>query len=155
MPTVLHEAVVSWLLGLFRAFVVARGGRAYGSELRYAVSPRRGRKPDASVFLPGTPRPRATDRLVKHVPDIVVEVISSTPADERRDRIAKMNDYARFGVRHYWLVSPATRSVEMYELDPQGRYTRAAAASTKKLRAPGIDGLVLDLDALWREAYDE
>ena len=48
-------------------------------------------------------------------PDLVVEVLS--PSTMRNDKTRKKNAYARCGVREYWLVSPAEKSVEIYRLD--------------------------------------
>ncbi|MCC6522822.1 MAG: Uma2 family endonuclease [Polyangiaceae bacterium] len=89
---------------------------------------------------------------VRTPPDIVLEVLSSTPRDERRDRVHKMDDYAAFGVGWYWLLDPAARVLELYALDrARGRHVRELGATDGKLtRVPGCDGLELDLDVLWR-----
>ena len=47
-------------------------------------------------------------------PDLVVEVLSHSTA--KRDRGYKKDLYARCGVREYWIVSPESRSVEVYLL---------------------------------------
>jgi Uma2 family endonuclease len=59
-------------------------------------------------------------------------------------------DYAVFGVAWYWLLDPQLRSLEILELDPQGRYLHVLGASAGMLEMiPGCEGLTLDLDALW------
>ena len=84
-------------------------------------------------------------------PDIVVEAISPSPRDERRDRIEKMDEYAAFGVPWYWIIDPRLQSLEIFELI-DGRYARAARATEGRLEAvPGCSGLQLELDALWEE----
>ena len=52
-----------------------------------------------------------TARACEGPPDLVVEVLS--PSTSRRDLVLKRERYARFGVREYWLVDPAARSIEV------------------------------------------
>lgn len=155
MPTRVHEAVVMWLVYELLTWARPRGARVYGSELKLAVAPRRGRKPDINVFLAGTARSRGDAPLQRHPPDVVIEVVSPRPSDGRRDRVEKPEDYAYFGVRFYWIVDPHLRSLEVLERDERGRYVRALAASTGVVAPPGLDGLTLDLDALWAEVDAE
>jgi Uma2 family endonuclease len=146
-----HETAVAWCLVALRVWVVPLGGSAFASEAKYALSNLRGRKPDVSVFFPGCPaRPRRGP--VPIPPDIAVEIVSPSPADQRRDRIAKLADYAAFGVRFYWLLDPSARTFEILELGIEGRYVHALGASEGKLlQIPGCAGLTLELDELWRE----
>src|SRR3712207_6122043 len=67
MPTYLHEVVVRWIIVLLNAWAQKRRGSAVGSEAKIAVGPRRGRKPDASLFL-GAPMPAADDALIRVAP---------------------------------------------------------------------------------------
>ncbi len=150
MPDLVHETVVSWLFGVLRPWLRGRGGKLFGSEVRLRVSTSRGRKADVLGWFPGHPRLPGRG-AVGIPPDLLVEVISPTPADDRRDRIDKAEDYARFGVRWYWLVDPDARTLEILEL-ASGRYERALVASRGRLDAvPGCPALSLDLDALWAE----
>lgn len=143
-----HEAVVAWLAHLFHGWVLPRGGFVGASEAKFAVASRRGRKPDLSVYLPGGRVPPRRG-LIRVPPDIVVEVLSPTARDARRDRLEKMGDYAAFAVRYYWIVDPEARLVEIFELGNDGRYVRAAGAAEGILAVPGCEGLQVDLDALW------
>src|SRR5262245_9408495 len=68
VPSVLHEAVVAWLIHVLRAWAAPRGGWVFGSEIRYALSPRRGRKPDVSLYLPGVALPRRGDSVSREPP---------------------------------------------------------------------------------------
>lgn len=146
-----HETAVGWIYALLRTWVVPLGGFAFGSEAKFALSNLRGRKPDVSVFFPGRPSlPRRG--AVPIPPDIAVEVVSPSSSDQRRDRITKLADYAAFGVRFYWMLDPAARTLEILELGADGRYVHVlGAAGEQRLQVPGCAGLALDLDELWRE----
>jgi Uma2 family endonuclease len=151
MPTILHELVVAWMLTVLRRWARRHGGFVVGSEAKVAVGPRRGRKPDISVFLPPS-LPALSDALVRVPPYFAVETTSPRPRDVRCDRVEKLADYARAGVRYYSIVDPQLRSLEVYELGRDGRYTVALSAGSGRVRVPGCRGLVLDLSALWDEA---
>jgi Uma2 family endonuclease len=150
MPTLVHEAAVMWLVPLLRPYFRARGGSVFGSGVKLAVRAQRGRMADLVCFAKGSnPELRG---LVRTPPFIAVEVVSPSPADERRDRILKPDDYAAFGVRYYWLVDPELKSFEVWELGGDGRYAHACSAIAGRVDVvPGCPDLVLDLDALWLE----
>jgi Uma2 family endonuclease len=150
MPDLVHETVVAWLMSTLRPWIVGRGGFVFGSEAKFALRPRTGRKPDVTVFHAGKVLPRRGP--VRIPPDIAVEVVSPTPRDARRDRIEKVDDYAAFGIRQYWIVDPEQRSFEVFEHGRDGRYVRARGAVGGQLTdLPGLEGFTLDVDALWAE----
>jgi Uma2 family endonuclease len=153
IPSFLHEIVVSWLNAVLRRWVRRRGGQVAGSETKLAVGARRGRKPDLSVYLQGR-LPGVDDALVRVTPHLVIEVASPRPRDARRDRVDKLRDYARAGIRYYWIMDPRLRSLEIFELTDRGPYALAVTANEGRVRVPGCAGLVVDLDALWKEVDD-
>jgi Uma2 family endonuclease len=145
----LHELLVMLLGRILGNWTFPQGGLVAGSDVKLAIGSGRGRKPDLSVYLPGSRRPPARG-LIRIPPDIAIEIVSPTPRDGRRDRVEKLADYAAFGVAWYWLLDPQLRSLEILELDPQGRYLHVLGASTGTLeKVPGCEGLTIDLDALW------
>lgn len=56
---------------------------------------------------------------VHGAPDLVVEVLS--PSTAHNDRGRKMEVYAKCGVREYWIVDPANKTVEQY-FQESGRF---------------------------------
>lgn len=75
-------------------------------------------------------------------------MLSQHPSDHRRDRIAKVVEYAAFGVSQYWIVDPAARTLELYQLR-DGAYVRVAGACDGTLEVPTFDALSIDLDEIW------
>jgi Uma2 family endonuclease len=150
VPDLVHALVVSWLVHELGTRL-GRGGFVFGSAAKYAVREDRGRKPDVAVYFcsDGSHLPRRG--IVRVPPDVVVEVVSPSPRDERRDRIEKLDEYAAFGVRYYWIFDPSLQSLEVFELVGE-RYSRAARATEGRMDpVPGCRDLVIELDDLWEE----
>jgi len=150
VPDYVHELAVAWLIHALYAWVGPRGGLVAGSDAKFAVRGQQGRKPDLSMYFADSPKPPRRG-LVRTPPDVAVEVISPKPRDVRRDRVEKLDDYATFGVRFYWILDPEIRSLEIYELGSDGRYVHALGASAGKIPIPGCADLELDLDSLWAQ----
>ena len=78
------------------------------------------RVPDLAVFY--------RDTIIEEngyfhsAPQLVVEVLS--PANTRRERQEKLDDYAEIGVPEVWVVSTEARTVEVLYLE-NGKYIRA------------------------------
>jgi len=145
-----HETILSVINAVLRAWAAPKGGFVAGSEAKFAVGAEQGRKPDLSVFLPGGNIPPKRGPI--HVPpDIMIEVVSPTPIDARRDRVEKTHDYAVFGVRWYWIIDPTTRTLEVLELREDRRYMIVHAATEGCVTLPGCGEITLDLTALWAE----
>ena len=150
VPDGVHEVVVGFLIHALTGSLRPLGAFVLGSEAKLAVGPRRGRKPDAWVYLPG--RAPAARGVIRTPPDIAIEVVTPTARDARRDRVEKMDDYAAAGVRFYWIVDPQLRSIEIFERVNDGRYFRATAVCEGLCtHVPGVPQLSLDVDALWAE----
>ncbi|MGV0108564.1 putative restriction endonuclease domain-containing protein [Nostoc sp. DSM 114160] len=47
-------------------------------------------------------------------PDLVVEVLSESKSDERRDKEAKLKLYSSRGVKEYWIADWRSRKLEVY-----------------------------------------
>jgi Uma2 family endonuclease len=104
------------------------------------------------VYLPESRLPPGRASVIDVPPDIMVEVVSQRPRDQRRDRVEKLAEYSRFGVRYYWLVDTELRSFQILELGSDGRYVHAVDVTSGAIEpVPGCPGLTVDVDALWAE----
>ena len=151
VTTETHDVIANYLGTFFGSAFWTRGGAVF-VERKFGVARYTGRKPDLAVFLPGPKRLTASARVTMTPPDIAIEVITPTPRDTRRDRVEKRRDYARFGIRWYWIIDPALQTIEILGLARNGRYEHVVDATSGKLRVPGCRGLVLDVDLMWRLA---
>lgn len=73
-------------------------------------------------------------------PELVVEVLSFTGSNERRDREAKLNLYSRRGVSEYWIVNWMLRSVEIYRRKWRGLKLVSTLNANDHLTSPLLPG---------------
>jgi Uma2 family endonuclease len=91
----------------------------------------------------------APDGKLHAAPDLVVEVLSPGPANERRDRQAKLQLYARRGVREYWIVDWQRHQIELYRRVNTTLQLVATLLEADVLRSPLLPGFELPLGELF------
>ena len=112
-PTDRHQAAVMELAFRLRTFVLERGlGIVRIAPLPVRLWPGKIREPDI-FFLSKEHADRAGEK-VYGVPDLVIEVLSG--GTEEVDRGDKYFEYAKAGVREYWIVDPDKHKIEIYIL---------------------------------------
>jgi Uma2 family endonuclease len=85
-------------------------------------------------------------------PELVVEVLSPGPENERRDRDVKLRLYSRRGVDEYWIVDGARQRVEVYRrapMDPAVLRLAAVFGAGETLTSPLLPGLSLRVGDLF------
>lgn len=73
-----------------------------------------GVSPDIVLFLHEQRETIVTGERLTGPPALVVEILSPGSANIRRDRVAKLQLYAKHQVPEYWIVDPKSRTVEKY-----------------------------------------
>ncbi|MCS7197421.1 MAG: Uma2 family endonuclease [Candidatus Bipolaricaulota bacterium] len=115
-PTRSHQVAVEELYLRLRAFVRERDlGEVHIAPLPVRLWPGKIREPD--IFFITKEHADRIGEQACGVPDLIVEVLS--PATRETDRGEKFFEYAKAGVREYWLVDPEKRSIEVYTLRGQ------------------------------------
>ncbi|MCB2291558.1 Uma2 family endonuclease [Clostridium sp. CS001] len=78
------------------------------------------------------------------VPQLVVEVLS--PSNSEDDTIKKKDIYEKFGVPEYWIASPMSKIVYVYNLE-DGRYNLAGEYKflEQDIKSSRFDDLVVDI----------
>ena len=72
-----------------------------------------------------------------------------SPETASRDRGEKRIVYAKVGVRHLWLVDPAQRTLEAFELRDRKRTPLVSFCDDAKVVAPPFLNLCFPLDSIW------
>jgi Uma2 family endonuclease len=108
MPTDEHHRIVLFLYRALYAFLAVRSiGIVLVAPLRLRLRTGRYREPDLLLLLSANDA-RRSNRYWTGA-DLVLEVAS--PDDSERDLVRKRREYARAGVREYWIVNPATEQI--------------------------------------------
>jgi Uma2 family endonuclease len=132
-PTWAHAATIMNLIMLLGPVIRALGGQLATAPLDTFFQGADPVQPDILAILPGS-RTRGHGRGVEGAPDLAVEVLS--PSNRGHDLLTKRTLYARGGVREYWIVDPANRTVEILVLDRDAFHTRRLAVAGGEFSSP-------------------
>ena len=118
-PDLGHQSIVLRLSHyLFAHAELAGLGRVFAAPIDVELESKNVFQPDVIVLLNAHLDRVAAKRIIG-APDLVVEVAS--PGTAAFDRLTKYDIYARAGVREYWIVKSAQRTVEVLVLE-NGEY---------------------------------
>jgi len=81
------------------------------------------------------------------VPDWVCEILS--PSTAQKDRSLKMPLYAKYGVKHIWLVDPAIRTLEAYALQESQWVLLNTYREDQIVPIPPFEAIEFPLSELW------
>jgi Uma2 family endonuclease len=143
-PTPPHQTIVFLLSEMFSKIVRRTGGIAYNAPMDVVLSDDTILQPDL-LYIAKERRGIVKNR-VEGPPDLVIEIISGT---ERRDRVEKLDLYARHGVAEYWIVDPAAQVIE-FLVNEGGRYVVHSPANDR-YQSPRLPEVEIQLAEFWRE----
>ena len=110
-PITNHNRIIKNIISIFAPFLDGKNCEAFidGEEVHLTKD---------NVYIPDfmivCNPDKVKDDAIYGAPDLVVEVLS--PSTARNDRFRKKEVYEACGVREYWLVSPADKTLEQYIL---------------------------------------
>ncbi len=143
MPTTAHHMVVAYLYGLLLGFSSASDlGTVLFAGVRVRLWSKKFREPDV-VFMR-----REHEHRIGHEywdrADLVMEVVSGSDEDRRRDLRDKRRDYARAGIPEYWIVDPAEGCITVLRLAGKryvvhGRFEKESTATSHLLPGFSVD----------------
>ncbi len=88
-----------------------------------------------------------TPKNIQGSPDLLIEVLSPTSIE--RDTRDKRNIYARCGVKHYWMVDPAARTVTELALVEKAYAVVKVTGGQEAFRPALFPGLDVPPSELW------
>ena len=115
-PATNHNIVAGNIYYLFRTFLHGKKCMAFSDGMDVHLDDDNWVIPDAMIVCD---RSIIKQDGVYGAPDLIVEILS--PSTARRDRIEKKDLYEKHGIKEYWIVDTASRSIEVYLLK-DGQY---------------------------------
>ena len=146
-PKEIHQHISGSLYLKLGAFVRERSlGKVYFAPFDVVLSDTDVVQPDL-LFVSNERADIITPANVQGAPDLVVEILS--PATAERDRTLKLDLYAQYGVKEYWIVDPDAGAITVL-LRGESRFEVAGIyGEGQTLRSPTLTGFTIDLDAIF------
>ena len=92
----------------------------------------------------------ASGERITGAPELVIEILSPGTENERRDRFIKLKLYAKFGVKEYWLVNPASRGIDIYRLSGRTLKLAATLGEDDEITSPLLPGYSCKVASVFR-----
>ncbi len=145
-PLVFHQEISSELFGMIWTFVKKNElGKVLAAPIDVILSDNSITQPDIVFVAKDNYQVIAKHGLIGP-PDFVVEIIS--PSSIRRDRHQKKMLYEKFGIKEYWIVDPANKSIEQFNI-VDGKYELTGFAAEKgTVISQVIDGLEIKVEEI-------
>ncbi len=141
-PSTRHQRVLFELARFFTRVEDAGYGRAYLAPADVVLDETTVVQPDL-FFIAKDRLHIVTEQNIQGPPDLAVEVPSETT--RKRDLGAKLRLYAQFGISHYWVVDPDTRTVRTLRLADSAYQEDPTLAERDVFGSPLFPGITLPL----------
>jgi Uma2 family endonuclease len=147
-PTTTHQKVSKRIqFELMVQIERAGAGFVYDAPVDVIFSETSTVEPDLLVVRAGR-KNIISERGIEGAPDLIVEILS--PSTARNDRELKRKLYADRGVREYWIVDPAARSIEVLALSGAS-YESAAVYGPGATVTSSVFALSVEIDPIFAD----
>jgi Uma2 family endonuclease len=143
MPTTSHQDIVIFLFEALRAFILpGQLGKVSLAALRIRLWPGKFREPDI-VFMLRENAARIAEQFWERA-DLVMEVVSGSDDDRRRDLVTKRSEYAQARIPEYWIVDPQEGRITVLRLAGDsyvvhGEFAKGSRATSVLLPGFSVD----------------
>lgn len=147
---VIHNQIRMFIITMINVFSdFHHAGRVHGSRYLIRLLPEgQGRIPDAIFVAKGNTKARFGNKFMEGPADLLVEVVSEDSA--YRDYVTKKGEYARSGIREYWLVDSIKQKAVFYQLGANGKYQNAVLDDKGEFHSIAIPGFWLRPEWFWQ-----
>ena len=142
------ELVVD-LKGHFRKTKFKPGGWLIVNEPEVHFAPSDIYDPDIAGWKTETLSELPNKAHYSTVPDWVCEIVS--PSSRKMDRVIKPVVYAQHGVKHYWIIDPEARTLEVFELQDKQWVLSAMASDDDVVKFNPFPEVELELKYYWQD----
>jgi Uma2 family endonuclease len=146
MPTTSHQRIVLLLVSLLNAFAsLSNLGEALFAGVRIRLWEGKIREPDV-VFMLAEHASRITEDYWIGA-DLVMEVVSGSDNDRRRDLVEKREEYAQARIPEYWIVDPELGQITVLVLDGASYAVHGVFARGQQATSKLLPGFTVDVTA--------
>ena len=144
-PLTIHQEISDEILFEIKFFLRANPiGKVYSAPLDVELGPIDTYQPDL-LFIRNDNQDITKEPRIHGAPDLVVEVLSSSTRS--KDFGVKLENYARFGVKEYWIIHPQTGECRFYLAENQ-QFSEVHPENNSRYESHVMTGFVLDLNWL-------
>ena len=146
-PREVHQRVLMNLSYLVFQSVKRSGvGHVYAAPFDVVLSDNDVVQPDL-LFISNERAHVITEDNLQGAPDLVVEILSPSTAD--RDLFIKRSLYAKHGVKEYWVVDTAAKTVTVLLRYSQGFTEAGVCGEGQTLDSPTLKGFTINPDEIF------
>jgi Uma2 family endonuclease len=143
-PNMLHQTVVALLLEILLDCARKTGSKTVAAPMDVILSDNTIVQPD--LLYVSKSRRHIVKERVEGAPDLAIEIISGS---DRRDRVEKLDLYAKEGVAEYWMVEPQAQLFE-FLINEGGRYVVKSPVDDR-YQSPRLPEVETQIADFWRE----
>lgn len=145
-PRTIHQILAGKLFRILSEWTENRNlGRVFIAPYDVVLSKHDIVQPDI-IFVSKKNAHIVTELNIQGTPDLIIEILS--PSNSEIDMVLKKKIYAAFGVKEYWIVNPARRSVKLFNLGKKG-YIEVKTGNI--LKSPLLKGLEIDIPGVFKK----
>jgi Uma2 family endonuclease len=144
-PARIHQKISRELILQFGNFLKGKPCELYAAPFDVRLFPKKDLS-DTTVVVPDIlvvcDQSKLDDRGCIGAPDLIIEILS--PSNIAHDTIRKFRKYLAAGVREYWIVNPAQKTVDVHTLD-SGRYITMLYEAEEDIPVTVLPGCIIKL----------